>query len=255
MGIGTALMLGFGILIFVAASSVLGIGLWSARENTIELLRDREEYLVDLLVERVRGHLDPVMKANAYLADLINKGVVDPTNEDELISYMRGAMAATPQVVGMAFVTPDMRMLRYQRASGRIVRTKLPTHAGSRNIERMEQAKAAARPYWGDLIWSDPIRSTILNRRSPIRRNGQFMGMLISAITLADLSQFLKDADKESKKQRSFLLYGSDYVLAHPSMADGDYPRSARQPIPAIEQMDDPVLRNIWNASLRGKVW
>lgn len=251
MGIGTALMVGFGLLVFIAASSVLSIGLWSARENTIELLRDREEYLVDLLVARVRGHLDPVMKANAYLADLISQGVVDPTDEDQMISYMRGAMAATPQVVGMGFVTPDMRMLRYQRESGRIIRTRLPSHPGSKNIERLEQAKGAARPYWGDLIWSAPIRSTILNRRAPVRQNGQFVGMLISAITLAELSRFLEDADQKSKQQRSFLLYGSDYVLAHRSMADGIYPRSERQPIPAIEQMDDPVLRNIWNASLR----
>lgn len=251
MGIGTALMVGFGLLVFTAAASVLGIGLWSARENTIELTRDREEFLVDLLVARVRGHLDPVMKANAYLADLISQGVVDPNNESQMISYMRGAMAATPQVVGMGFVTPDMRMLRYQRDTGRVIRTRLPSHAGSPNIERMEQAKAAARPYWGDLIWSAPIRSTILNRRAPVRRDGRFVGMLISAITLAELSRFLEDTDKNSKQQKSFLLYGSDYVLAHRSMADGVYPRSERQPIPAIEQMDDPVLRNIWNASLR----
>lgn len=251
MGIGTALMVGFGLLVFIAASSVLGIGLWSARQNTIELLRDSEEYLVDLLVARVRGHLDPVMKANAYLADLISQGVVNPADEDQMISYMRGAMAATPQVVGMGFVTPDMRMLRYQRESGRIIRTRLPSHPGSRNIERMEQAKAAARPYWGDLIWSAPIRSTILNRRAPVRRDGRFVGMLISAITLAELSRFLEDADQKSRQQQSFLLYGSDYVLAHRSMADGEYPRSERQPIPAIEQMEDPVLRNIWNPALR----
>mgnify|MGYP001300349155 CR=1 FL=1 len=88
MGIGTALMLGFGLLVFTAASSVLGIGLWSARENTIELLRDREEFLVDLLEQRVRGHFDPVMTANEDLAQRIGQGLVDSTKQQELVNFI-----------------------------------------------------------------------------------------------------------------------------------------------------------------------
>ena len=57
MTIVTALAIGFGTLVFVAASGVLGIGLWSARENTVELLRDRAVLSIDLLVERVRGQV------------------------------------------------------------------------------------------------------------------------------------------------------------------------------------------------------
>lgn len=251
IAIGAALMVGFGSLVFLAAASVLGIGLWSARENTVELLRDREQYLVDLLVERVRGHLDPVMKANAYMADLIADGSIDPSNQEQLADNMRSAMAATPQVEGMAFLASNGQVFRYQRATGRlsVVQRNLADSPGlSLGLER---ARATDRPYWGNLIRPVGLKATLLNRRSPVHRDGRFMGILVSAISIADLSRFLQDADRNSTDQHSFLLYGSDYVLAHPSMADGNYPRSERQPIPAIEQMDDPVLRNIWNAAAR----
>jgi class 3 adenylate cyclase len=251
IAISAALMLSFGTLVFIAAASVLGIGLWSARENTIELIRDGEELQVELLVERVRGHLDPVMKANAYLANLVSQGIVDPNDQDQLIAYMRGAMAATPQVVGMGFLTPDFRMLRYQRATGKVTVQHMEQYNPTGAASALKRAKSEARPYWGNLVWAADLRSTLLNRRSPVRRNGQFIGVLISAIKLAELSTFLREIDRSSDGRRSFLLYGINHVLAHASMADGDYPRANRHAIPAIGQVADPVLQNLWNPEAR----
>lgn len=249
MAIGTALALGFGLLVFVAAASVLGIGLWSAQKNTVELLRDRSELSVDLLVQRLRGHLDPVMEANSTLAGLIAAGTVDHTDPVQLGNFMRGAMAATPQVTAMAFFTTDRRRIRYLRGAERVevgpVGRDVPGFE-----ERMEIAKSSPRPYWGELIWSRQLRATLLNRRAPVHRNGKFIGFLATAVTVADLSRHLKDADLDSHLH-SFLLYDSDYVLAHPSMAAGDYPRSERQPIPHRGQLSDPVLANLWNAHVR----
>jgi class 3 adenylate cyclase len=251
MGIGTALMIGFGLLVFLAVASVLGIGLWSARENTIALTREGAVLQVNRLVDRIQGHLDPVMKANAYLANLISQGTVDINNTQQLVQYMRGAMSATPQVIGMAFLKPDFQIVRYQHASNRVTLGRLDPDADPGVVELIEEGKAAPRPYWGDLIWSGPLKSTLLNRRAPVRLNGKFIGILLSAIRLAELSHFINEVDKESDGRKSFLLYGSDYVLAHSSMADGEYPRSARQPIPAIGQMEDPVIRNLWNPKAR----
>jgi hypothetical protein len=61
MSIATALTLGFKLLVFVAAAGVLGIGLWIARENTLSLLRDRSELTVDLLEQRLRDHINPMV--------------------------------------------------------------------------------------------------------------------------------------------------------------------------------------------------
>jgi adenylate cyclase len=251
IAIATALTLGFGILILTAVGSVLGIGLWSAHQNTITLLRDRAELSVDLLVERVRGHLRPVITANAHLAKMMERGETGPDDPVQLAEYMEAVIAATPQVRGMTFIGTDFQAIRLNRvADGFGVR--ISDWSNNRLLEqRMEEARAASGPYWGELFWVNAAKVTLLNRRAPVRRNGRFIGMLVSVVSLADLSLFLSESDIESGNLHSFLLYGSDHLLAHPNMVAGTYKRAERFPIPSLDQIDDPVLANLWNEKAR----
>ncbi len=246
MTIVAALAIGFGTLVFVAASGVLGIGLWSARENTVELLRDRAVLSIDLLVERVRGHLDPVVRANAGFAQQIAEGRIDLSDDASLAALMRSALAATPQATGMAFILPDGRIKRYSRDTHGIT-TVIP-RTNLANIQRgLDIARRLNGPYWGDLFWSARLSATLLNRRSPVYREGKFLGVLVSAVSLAELSRFLAEDKSESAGVQSFLLYGRDYVLAHRLMADGAFQRSSSLPIPALGQLGDPVIAELWN--------
>lgn len=115
MTIVAALAVGFGTLVFVAASGVLGIGLWSARENTVELLRDRAVLSTDLLVAQIRHHLDPIVTANAAFAEQIADGDIDVSDDQALATHMRSALASIPQATGMAFFMPDGQIKRYTR--------------------------------------------------------------------------------------------------------------------------------------------
>ena len=251
IAIGTALALGFGTLVFIAAASVLAIGLWSARENTVLLLRDRAELSIDLLMERLRGHLEPVMKANAFLANLIADGDTDTDDAVQLVEQMRSAMAGLPQIRGMAFITADFKAIRFSRWHDRFgVRVSdWSNNDGVKAI--LDRARSESRPFWGDLFWSAEAQTTLLNRRAPVFRGGKFIGMLVTVVSLADLSRYLQEADQRSGSLHSFLLYGSDHVLAHPNMAGGKYQRSSRFPIPSLSQIGDPVLVNLWNEKLR----
>ena len=80
MSIATALTLGFEFLIFVAAAGVLGIGLWIARENTLSLIRDRSELTVDLLEQRLRNHINPMVESTSAITALIAAGDIDLDN-------------------------------------------------------------------------------------------------------------------------------------------------------------------------------
>lgn len=251
IGLATALTVGFGFLVFIAAASVLGIGLWSAHQNTRTLLRDRAELSVDLLVERVRGHLRPVMAANAHLAKMVERGEAGPEDPVRLTEFMEAAIAATPQVRGMTFIGTDFSVIRLARVENGFG-VRISDWSNNPQLEkRMEEARAATQPYWGELFWAERPQVTLLNRRAPIHRNGRYIGMLISVVSLVDLSRFLQQVDLESGNLHNFLLYGSDYLLAHPNMAFGNYQRSDRVPIPSLSQIGDPVLANLWNPKAR----
>ena len=60
-----------GALVLAAAAAVFLAGYQVARLNTAELARERSEVAIRLVVERTRGHLEPVRAQLEYLAGLI----------------------------------------------------------------------------------------------------------------------------------------------------------------------------------------
>jgi adenylate cyclase len=251
MAIATALALSFGLLVFVAAASVLGIGLWSARENTISLLRDRSELTVDLLEQKLRDHINPMVESTSAIAALIASGNIDPGDMKTLGAHMRSSFAATPQVISAAFISKEMQATLLSRIGDGFQLTK--EDWSERKLIQVAFAEARSRrnPFWGDLVWVDRIKATLLNRRAPVYRNGEFIGAYFSSLALSDLSRYLAKFDTTDNATRSFLLYGDNHVLAHTHMAGGSYSRDRDEPIPSLQTIGDPVLANIWNKKLK----
>ncbi len=251
VSISSVLMCGFGTLVFLAVAGVLAVSLWSAHRNTADLLRDKVELQLDALVERVQSHLDPVSVGNAFLAGLMARGEIDPGDHVQLVDYMTAAMAATAQVRGMSFVDTSLMVTRAIRSSEGVA-IRLNDWSGNPDVAlMMENARAQPEPYWGDLIWSDLAKTTLLNRRAPVWRNGKFLGILITAVSVSDLSRQLARRNRAETEAERFILYGSEYVLAHRAMIKGTYTLSGRQPLPSLSQIGDPVLANLWNAATR----
>jgi class 3 adenylate cyclase len=251
MPIASALMLAFGLLVFVGVAGVLGIGLWSARQNTAALLGDKADLSIDVLVANLRRHLEPVAEGNAYIADLIDRGAIDPDDPVQLGEYMQGAMAATPQVIGMAYIDTRAQVIRISRTN-RTVGLRLSDWSNNPQIFKMlDAARQRLDPYWGELVWSSEIGATLLNRRAPVRHNGKFLGVLVSAVTVADLSRSLAD-DEEDDTLTRFVLYGRHHVLAHYAMSAGIYPLVPGEALPRLQDLGDPVLAHIWDADSRG---
>ncbi len=249
--ISAALMWGFGVLVFVAVAGVLSISLWSAQRNTLDLLSDKAELELSALVERMQSHLDPVSEGNAFLAGLMARGEVDPADHAQLVDYMTGAMAATPQVRGMSFIDPKLMVTRAIRSKEGVV-IRLSDWSGNRSVNlMMENSRAQPDPYWGQLFWSAEANTTLLNRRAPVWRNGEFLGVLLTAVSVTGLSRYMVRRRDGGIDGDRFILYGSDYVLAHPAMVTGNYRLSDRQLLPSLSQIDDPVLARLWDADAR----
>jgi len=79
--------------------------------------------------------------------------------------------------------------------------------------------------------------------------------MLVSGVTVRELSRFIARSGNVALADNRFILYGKDHVLAHPSMKDGDYVYDGDIPLPTLDQVDDPILEEIWRKNGREKLF
>jgi class 3 adenylate cyclase len=244
--IALVLVLGFGGLTVATVAGVLYLGLSSASRNTIELMRDKIELTVGTLVRRTRQHLEPARAQAEYLARLIADGRVDPQDRDRFVDHLTASLAAAPQVAGIAFVDRDYQMVRVERwPDGPRVRS---ADWSDDPVVRAGVGKAALAhgSYWGELF--EDTGSILLNLRTPVRRDAEFLGIVVAVVSIRELSEFIS-ALAERRIEHAFILYGRDHVLAHQFLT-GSFPGlSDDQPLPKVTEVGDAVLGHIWRAA------
>ncbi len=250
--ITVTLALAIGGLVFIGVASVLALGLTSAQRNTFALLQGRSSDTVSNLLSRVGQELQPPVEQVRFLHDLIAFGGIDPNDTGRMIDLLSGALAGAPQVFGVGFIYNDMKVLNVSRQGGGPV-------ASMDNLSTRPLAVRAAQDYadktgvfWGELIPApDEFNATFINLRMPVRRNDDYLGLLVAVVSVSRLSQFVQTLAMDNGSE-AFILYGTDHVLAHPSLTDGfmrdlrdDGARDA-QLLPRIVDVKDPVLAAIW---------
>ena len=237
-----ALVLGFGTLIFVGMLIVQGISMWSAQKNTRALLASNASFAVLSLVRETRRRLAPVRELNEYIAAMIDTDQIDLSKRKELGETLLAALAGTDQVFGMAFVYPDGTSVRVRRGRGVLPRAA----PGPNAAQSLEQAEKRYQSYWERPFWLEAAKSAVISIRTPIREGDRLRGMLVSGVTVRELSRFIARSGVVPLADNRFILYGKTHVLAHRSMEDGNYPRDDTLPLPQLGQIDDPVLEQLW---------
>ena len=233
-----------GLIIAVTASALI-FALERGRQNTAELVHDRSERVIAGIVERVRLHLEPARHQSAFLARLIADGGVDSREERELTTLLTAALAGTAQVAGIAVIRTDLRQIRVERHGDTVVSRSLDMHTVPGVREAFELAQAADGPVWGELLWSERLNQSLVNIRTPLWHNGSFIGVLLTTVTVAELSTFLATSP-DRLGAGSFILYGRDHVLAHAALALAPPISKPDHPLPTIAEVGDPVLAAIW---------
>ncbi len=252
--IALALMAGFGTLVGLGVAATLTLGLWTASQNTRALLADKATLANETLVGILQRHLDSARDGNTYLADLIVRGEIDTADLVQFSDYLTAAMAAAPHILGMGFVAADGDVIRVSRAGNRFGIRLINAAQDPRMKVVLAEGRERQRPYWGELVWIDDPGATLINLRTPIRRNGRFLGVLTTAVSVAELSRALAQGPLQDLIPDRFILYGKDRVLAHRAMAGGDFARSGDVPLPSLRQIGDPVLASIWSEDARERV-
>jgi len=237
------------LLVLIAVVAVLGLGLTSGMRNTMSLLRDKSEIIVSTMVDKVRSHLEPAQSQLEFIASMIAQRRLDPADEDRLMTMMIGSLAAAPQIGAILFVNKELKTMIVARSSGDRRDAVQVFRRDDRGDAIMEQAIASAREAkgatWGEPLWRELAKETMLNLRIGVRRDGKFLGVLIAAVSVRRLSNYLGQLDPAAGAN-VFVLYDRARVLAHPNLAGTGFPGSAKEPLLGLAKVGDPVLAAMW---------
>lgn len=246
--IGTVMALGYGGLVALAVAGVLYIGLGVASRATVDLLRTVAETGTADLVHTLDHHLAAPVEAANFIAGLIERGEAAPDDESRLADLLIGALAATPQVAGIAYIRPDLSVTGAGRSpDGR----RIDVLAGSW-VDRPDMRLAVRNgpslegPRWDDPQFLPTLGNTYLRLRVPVRRDGEYAGIIAVAVSVSQLSEILSRQPGQLQSQ-PFVILGHDAVLAHAGLAGGLRGVSADKPLPSLGEVGDPVLPQIWS--------
>lgn len=244
--IRVALAFTFGVIISVIAAALI-IALESGRQNTIALARNRSEKIIDTMVDRTRLHLDPARDQSEFLARLFRDGDIDPQDEATSLSQLRAALAGIPQIAALAVIRTDLKQLRVERHGDNVIMREIDMRTVPGLDEAFEMARSAGRPAWGELLWSDRLNQPLVNVRTPLWHEGSFLGILLTTVTVAELSSFLAESPAGSDVG-AFILLGRSHVLAHAALAHNPQLFKRDKRLPEVSEIGDRVLASIWNS-------
>jgi adenylate cyclase len=245
--IAGVLIFGFGLLVVTAVSAVLLVSLGTAQKNTVALIRQMADFSVEGLIERIDIHLGAAREQSEFVAGMIGGGEIDPTDRDRLADALRGAMAATPQVTGIAYFSKDGWSLRVGRADSDSL-TFFDDAEPDPEVIRLVKEMAFGGPGgWGGVFWVPTLNQPHLAVATAVtRKDGEYLGVTSSVVSMRALSNFVDDYALQTGVH-PFILYGRDRVLAHPSLIGDVAGLGWEKPLLGLDEIDDPLLAGIWN--------
>ncbi len=239
----------FGTLMVVGMLVVLGVSLWMAAVNTSTLLRDKADSVINMLEVQVAEHLAPAPDALTFMAKQVDSGVLDIDDAAAVRSTFVGALAAAPQIMGIGLVRPDFTGLFVGRTPTGL-RFGTPDFRNDPLVRSSIPALAnATTPSWSAPVWRALFVDTLLVARLPLRKGGKVIGGIVSLVRVRDLSSYLNKIG-ERTGATPFILYGRNRVLAHRNLLAG-FKGSVKAPLPALNQIGDPVIAHIWDPKYR----
>ncbi len=234
-----------GLLVAIAVFAEMAIGFSSSRKNTLSLLNQKSVMMMSVIETGVRNHLDPAANQLAHLQSLIDAGLLDPDNREELSDVIAGALAAAPQISGISYWNTDLQQTIALLDESGQPKIQHADRRGNREfITLLRQAEAAGSQFWGDLAYDD---ETLVNVVRPIYRDGAFIGVAGAAVTMPELSRLMERVG-EVFEATAFIRYGTEHILAHPFLSTAHPDLSAATPVIALARVGDILLANIEKA-------
>jgi adenylate cyclase len=237
-----------GVLVALAVVSVLVIGVDTNRRNTLDLLNEKAELIVRTIDSDIESYLDPAGEQLTYLAARL-ADTVDPADKARVADLLLGALAAVPQIQFLAFWDSDLQQVAVVAAPDETpgAAPKVLRENGRERpatVAADAELREADGPFWGEPVFNDG--RSFINLRQPVRRDGAYIGFLVAAVSVPELSEFVTRAG-DLFDATAFILYGRDNVLAHPNLVFNHPDLSPENPMVRRDRIGDLVLANLWS--------
>ncbi len=235
-----------GLLVFLAVGLVLLVHWSTSRQILSDLGRRLVIRNLAIMELAIHDHLDPARQVVDHLGRLIESGAYDLSDADRISDLLAGSAAAVPQIGAIMVADKNLKAIRLVRdpATDRY-RLDRPNLSGNpRFVEEERQVRLAQGSYWGSLFYNPDLEITFINVRRPLRRDGEYIGLIVAAVTTKELSKLASEMG-EMFGSRTFILYGEDRVLAHPDLVSNQPSRSVIDPVVPLDLVGDRVLARI----------
>lgn len=246
-----ALGLGLGFFVLTAIAGVLGAGIVSGYQNTVDLLRQKADLMVSSEINQTRRYLEAAENQTDFIARQITLGNVSPGPDEEFTSLLIGSLSATPQIVSIRYIDrANLRLVGALRRDDDVMPEFLSAKNDPDVIAVSNRLEDSAKPFWGPVLWRDEFAQPLLNYHHPVLANGRVTGFISAYVAIQSLSESISDVETEFGLN-AFILYGRDHVLAHPLLAFGYDGLTRLQPLPQQASFGDPVVASMWEEPRR----
>ncbi len=237
-----ALLVGIGLLVAISVGSVMLIQ-WHTGQAIIEEFFKRVVSRSFFASEQaLRRSLGAAVDMGNFISEEVRSGrrlISDPA----FVDFLVGSLAAAPQIRVIIVTDRDGSALEVTRdeAGGAYTVERFDIFDEEELRNAVEEARSKPAPYWGEPVYGEWTNSTYLNYRIPIRDGETDLGFMAALISTEALSQVATQLSQPPQRL-SFMLYGSDRVLAHPLMMAGGLALSDVQPLPELDGFGDLAM-------------
>ncbi len=236
-------LLALSVVAMLPVGGMLAVGLSVAWRNTEEHWQSQTLSTIERLSDSVRHELDPIRDNAAYMAAMAATGRLDPSDHAGLVQQLMAGLAGMPHVSDLALIDTDINVTVVNRARQRVTRANWADDPQS--VENVREGAQAKSSYWSGFFFAESARSTRLELRTPISRDGRYLGLLISVVTTSGLSELVSRTGREIGGE-AFVLAGREAVVAHPRLTKPIGGINDAHPLPDLHEVEDPVLAAIW---------
>ncbi len=238
-----------GLAMLVAMALLLWLTLGTARDNTLQLLRDKAQLVLTLVQARTDQFLEPAEALAGDVARRIERGEISTADQPALVEALGYALSAAPQINAAVYVDDEGWLVSVfrDRETGRLGSSFEDWHADAAVKAAVAQLhlESEPQPHWGEPLFSAGAAATLVYFAHPVHQRDGNLGIVVATTTVQDLSTFIGSIDTPGSIG-TFILYGHDRVMAHPRLRVPSELMTAEMPLPSLAEIGDPALAAIW---------